>query len=116
MGKSNRQKQYESNKGSAVGTTIICPVCGTSFYKRTYQQAFCCSDCKNKFWNAKGDRHKDKDYQKKYNMAHPERLERVGIYKDENGKFGHYDDEDNFWTFEDEEIYFNECENPIEGR
>ncbi len=48
-------------------------------------------------------------------MKHPERLERVGIYK-EDGKFGHYDEDGNFWSFEEEAIEFASCENPIEGR
>ena len=44
-------------------------------YKRQYVQAFCCTDCKDKYWNKKGDRHSSR-YYSDYNIAHPERLER----------------------------------------
>ena len=36
---------------------IVCPICGETFLKRQYAQAFCCSDCKDKYWGKKGDRH-----------------------------------------------------------
>ena len=66
---------YKGNKITKVGTEIICPICGKQFTKRQYAQAFCCSDCKNKYWNKKGDRHSS-GYYSDYNIAHPERLER----------------------------------------
>lgn len=43
--------------------------------KTHYAQAFCSNECKNAYWNKKGDRHK-KGYYHKYNKEHPERLER----------------------------------------
>lgn len=49
---------YRDNKASAVGKSIICPVCGKIFPKRQYSQAFCSGACKDAFHNANGDRHK----------------------------------------------------------
>ena len=66
---------YKGNKIAKVGTEIICPICCKSFTKRQYAQAFCCTDCKDKYWNKKGDRHSSR-YYSDYNIAHPERLER----------------------------------------
>lgn len=111
--KSKRKIQYETNKKAKVGEEIICPVCGRHFIKKHYAQAFEKVACKDAYWNAKKDRHR-KGYYKEYNEKHPERLERVGIYK-ENGKFGHYDEDGNFWTFEQESDFYAMCENPILG-
>lgn len=69
-------KRYEVNKSASVGEDIICPSCGTHFIKKSYQQAFCSTYCKDKYWNQK---RKDNGYFRKYNIEHPERLERVGI-------------------------------------
>ena len=66
---------YKGNKIAKVGTEIICPICCKSFTKGQYAQAFCCTDCKDKYWNKKGDRHSSR-YYSDYNIAHPERLER----------------------------------------
>ena len=113
---SKRQQTYLANKDAKVGTEITCPVCQTSFIKKQWSQAFCCSKCKDAYWNAKTDRHSS-GYYKNYNESHPKRLERVGIFKDDvTGKLGHYDSEGNFWTFEEERDFFDMCENPIEGR
>ena len=44
----------------------------------------------------KKDRHRP-GYYHDYNIAHPERLERIGIYRDDvSGKLGHFDDDGNF--------------------
>ena len=112
--KSKRQLQYESNKAAKVGETIVCPICGTSFAKKQWQQAFCCTQCKDRYWNEKKDRHR-KGYYHDYNVKHPERLERIGIYRNEEGKFGHYDDDGDFWTFEEESWEYGSCENPQLG-
>lgn len=72
--KTKRQLQYETNKVSKVGETITCPICGEQFEKKTYQQAFCCTKCKDVYWNNKKDRHK-KGYYTEYNKKHPERYE-----------------------------------------
>ena len=64
--------------------------------KKQYSQAFCCTQCKDSFWNKRGDRHKDPNYYSKYNQEHPERLNRIDIYTDE----------DDSWML---------CENPILG-
>lgn len=68
---------YKWNKIAKVGTEIFCPICCKPFTKKQYAQAFCCTECKDKYWNTtKSDRHKDKNYHHKYNQSHPERLER----------------------------------------
>ena len=73
MKKNNKQdKLYFYNKEAAVGDSITCPVCNTTFTKKQYSQAFCCKDCKDKFWNKRGDRHKE-GYYREYNEKHPER-------------------------------------------
>lgn len=69
------KSSYELNKAAKVGEQITCPVCGTVFNKKQYSQAFCCKECKDSYWNKKGDRHKE-GYYSDYNMKHPERLER----------------------------------------
>lgn len=109
-----RKKTYLENKSKKTGETCICPVCGSAFTKRQWSQAFCCKECKDKYWNDKGDRHRS-GYHTEYNMKHPERLERIGIYE-EDGKLGHYDEDGNFWSFEQEAIEWASCDNPIEGR
>lgn len=70
-----RKEQYKNNKSANVGEMIICPICKETFKKKTYQQAFCCRSCKDKFWNDKGDRHEDCNYYSKYNQKHPERYD-----------------------------------------
>lgn len=71
----DRNQQYKANKQAKTGETIICPVCGEAFVKKQYSQAFCCGECKDKFWNKKGDRHRA-GYHREYNKKHPERIER----------------------------------------
>ena len=62
MKKKRKKGLYTTNKEAKVGDTIECPICHTKFVKRQYSQAFCCSQCKDRFWNAKGDRHRYIDY------------------------------------------------------
>ena len=76
MKKSKRRLQYESNKSSKTGEMIVCPICGKQFIKKSYQHAFCCSECKDAYWNNKKDRHKA-GYYTKYNQKHSERYERL---------------------------------------
>lgn len=52
-----RKGLYKINKMAKVGQEIECPICHTKFTKKQYSQAFCSSQCKDRFWNAKGDRH-----------------------------------------------------------
>lgn len=114
--KSKRKIQYEANKKAKVGEEIICPICGEHFIKKQYTQAFDSVSCKDAYWNGKKDRHRDGNYYyHEYNMKHPERLERVGIYDRGDGKFGHYDEDGEFWTFEQEADFFGMCEDPIMG-
>lgn len=75
---SKRQQRYLTNKAAKCGTEISCAVCERTFTKRQYSQAFCCLECKDAYWNAKGDRHSDSDYYRKYNHAQPNAKERVG--------------------------------------
>ena len=74
-----QKAQYQANKAAKVGSEIVCPICGTTFIKRQWQQAFCCSECKNKYWNSKGDRHKA-GYYEEYDAARPERQKRRELY------------------------------------
>ena len=74
--KKKKVKRYDLNKQASVGDELVCPVCGNKFTKKSYQQAFCSTFCKDKYWNQK---RKGNGYFKRYNMDHPERLERIGI-------------------------------------
>lgn len=67
-------KRYDINKSAKVGEEIICPICGKRFIKKSYQQAFCSTECKDRYWNKKKDRHR-KGYYSEYNQKHPERYE-----------------------------------------
>ena len=71
----NKEITYRTNKDIKVGNYITCPICGKKVIKTHYAQAFCSNECKNAYWNKKGDRHK-KGYYHKYNKEHPERLNR----------------------------------------
>lgn len=42
---------YTIAKNAKKGQTIKCPICGKSFEKKHYQQAFCCDRHKVKYWN-----------------------------------------------------------------
>lgn len=52
-GVSDNEKHYLKNKAAKVGTNITCagPMCNKHFVKRQYSQAFCCTHCKDQFWN-----------------------------------------------------------------
>lgn len=112
-----RQKeQYRLNKLAKVGEMIVCPICKEEFKKKQYSQAFCCTEHKDKYWNIKkSDRHSDTNYHHKYNIRHPERLERIGIYQNDFGEFGYYNDDDEFVTFKEEYDAYAMCENPQLG-
>ena len=75
---SKRQQRYIDNKKAKCGAEISCAVCGKIFIKKQYSQAFCCIRCKDAYWNAKGDRHSDSDYYRRYNHSQPNAKERVG--------------------------------------
>ena len=108
-----RKIQYELNKSLKVGDKCVCPICGSVFIKKQYSQVFCDNECKVKYWNNK-QRGKRNDYYSRYNMKHPQRLERIGIYK-ENGEFGYYDDNCEFRTFREDAECIAMCDNPILG-
>lgn len=52
-------KLYEAAKAAKTGTDCKCPGCGTTFTKKSYQQAFCSNkgrnNCKDKYWNRASD-------------------------------------------------------------
>lgn len=74
MAKNNKlNEEYSNNKAAKVGSDLICPVCGSHFTKKQWAQAFCCNECKNKYWNRKGDRHRE-GYYEDYDLSHPSRL------------------------------------------
>lgn len=85
-------KAYDNNKAAKVGETINCLVCNKTFIKKQYSQVFCCGECKDKYWNRKGDRHKA-GYYEKYDKKHPERLERAAIWGVKPGRFLNAEDE-----------------------
>lgn len=43
--------QYKISKAAKTGEKIRCACCGTSFLKKSYQQAFCKTKCKDQYWN-----------------------------------------------------------------
>ena len=44
---------YAVNKKKKVGELCVCagPLCNHKFRKKSYQQAFCRTKCKDQFWN-----------------------------------------------------------------
>ncbi len=53
---------YKTNKEAKVHEIIECPVCHTKFEKIQWSQAFCCTQCKDKFHNMQcKDRHRYAD-------------------------------------------------------
>ena len=75
--------RYAENKAAKVGTELICPICGKTFTKKQWAQAFCCNECKNTFWNRKGDRHRT-GYYEEYDLQHPSRLRNRILYGSTN--------------------------------
>lgn len=45
------QNQYFKNKQAKVGTMICCPICNVVFKKKSYQQAFNLTSCKDQYHN-----------------------------------------------------------------
>lgn len=49
------KKVYKENKRKKVGESCVCPSCGNTFTKMSYQQVFCKTfsgtKCKDKYWN-----------------------------------------------------------------
>lgn len=72
------KKIYLENKKKKIGDVCICPICKKEFTKTHYAQAFCCNEHKVKYHN-NNQRGKRNKYFHRYNIEHPERLERVGI-------------------------------------
>lgn len=57
--KKRKKGLYRTNKEAKVHEIIECPVCHTKFEKIQWTQAFCCSQCKDKFHNMRcKDRHR----------------------------------------------------------
>lgn len=55
---------------------MVCKHCGKEFEKKSYQQVFCCNECKVTYHNKK-QRGKRNKYFRKYNKKHPERIMRI---------------------------------------
>lgn len=49
--KSTDEEIYKVNCEVKVGSMIMCPECHSRFIKKTYNQKFCCTACKDKFHN-----------------------------------------------------------------
>ena len=47
---------YDKAKTAKVGETVTCAGCKTQFVKKHYQQAFCQTKCKDKYWNFINDK------------------------------------------------------------
>ena len=81
---------YTFNKTAKVGTTIVCPICGETFSKRQYAQAFCCSRCKDKYWNLKHPERLNRGFTKGYVNGNagdgPEYKRKVGYVYDNLGR------------------------------
>ena len=76
---SKRKERYNTNKASKIGDECVCPICSAKFTKKHYAQAFCCTKCKDAYWNAKKDRHRA-GYYEEYDDKHPERKLRRALY------------------------------------
>lgn len=46
------QDRYDTNVKAKVGDTICCPSCGRNFKKKSYQQKFHSTKCKDIYWNS----------------------------------------------------------------
>ena len=74
MAKKKIKGLYKLNKEAKTGETIECPICHTKFIKRQYSQAFCSTQCKDKFHNNRNkDRHNYEslcdDYDECFNVS-----------------------------------------------
>lgn len=45
------KKTYGLNKSAKVGSLCQCPTCNKPFVKKSYQQAFDSTKCKDGYWN-----------------------------------------------------------------
>lgn len=47
------ERRYIRNRKAKTGTEVVCagPCCDNRFIKKTYHQCFCCTRCKDQFWN-----------------------------------------------------------------
>lgn len=59
------EERYRKSKDAKVGDEICCGFCNKKLIKKSYQQAFCRTKCKDRFWNS----------------VCPERRERAQNYK-----------------------------------
>jgi hypothetical protein len=44
-------RKYDKNKSKKLREECKCPICGRKFLKKTVQQAFDNTKCKDKYWN-----------------------------------------------------------------
>lgn len=54
------RSRYEKAASARTGQVIICPTCGTSVRKRTYNKKFCSPGCKDRYWNTVDERRKER--------------------------------------------------------
>lgn len=48
----DKERQYEIAARAKVGTALRCSnLCGRVFTKKVYQQRFCSTRCKDRYWN-----------------------------------------------------------------
>lgn len=50
LGKKTEDKKLINEK-SSIGDSCICPICGKTFIKKSYQQKFCGDKCRVKYHN-----------------------------------------------------------------
>ena len=50
------KERYDENAKKKVGKIIQCPGCARLFLKKTYHQKFCCTRCKDYYWNTAPNR------------------------------------------------------------
>ena len=63
----NAIQVYSDNKKALVGANIGCPTCGKQFAKKSYQQAFCKTKCKDTYHNSVNEKRKERA--KLYNQS-----------------------------------------------
>lgn len=70
MNESMMKLIYEANKKLKIGQTITCPTCDYITIKKTWNQAFCCTKCRQQYWNT----------------VDPERAEKSRLYAEFGGR------------------------------
>ena len=54
------KQKIQINRNTKVGETLVCPICGSEFVKKSYQHVYCSLHCKDKRHNMiNSNRHKN---------------------------------------------------------